>query len=64
MDLTLLTTCYNTPTLIPNLLRSLVDTCSVSIPKVLVINSSTDDKISDELSEYDIPHHNIPNTIH
>lgn len=61
MNLTLLTCNYNTPELIVNLLRSVQKTCE-ELPKVLVINTSTEP--STILDDNKIPYINFPGGIH
>lgn len=58
LDITILTCNFNTSTLIITLLKSIIHTCHI-IPKVLVVNTSTNIKESNILQSFKIPHVNM-----
>lgn len=60
---TLLTCCHNTPSLVPNLLRSLVR-AGKSRPRVLVVDTSTTPACAGELQDQGIPFLASPGTCH
>lgn len=63
MDLTLVICNYNTPNLIIKLLQSVKKTSS-QFPKILVMNTSTEDESDDILSDYKIPYFNLKGGTH
>jgi len=63
MDMTLLCCCHDTPSLVPNLLRSLVQTSKFR-PSVLVIDTSHGPECGEELQKFKIPQMTSPGTCH
>jgi len=63
MKWTLLCCCHDTPFLVPNLLRSLVQT-GASLPIVLVIDTSHSPECGEELRKFEIPHVTSRGTCH
>ena len=63
MDMTLLCCCHDTPSLVPNLLRSLVQTGKFR-PSVLVIDTSHGPECGEELQKFEIPHMTSRGTCH